>query len=1177
MLKKFPKKLFFMILAGLFILYLLLSYFAVNPLAKKFVPDIAESTLDSKASVGRVEFDPFRLKATINDFKLTEKNGAPLVGFKKLIVDLELSGMFDLAWKFKQISMVAPQINVSIDANGQLNWDDLIAKINQDKSPPSDTIPRLVIEHILVREGGVIYADANRAEPITTTLAPIGFQLKGFSTLPKDRGDYFISAAFEDGGELKWKGDIGVNPIASKGVVALEGVKMASMLQLVKGLTLPIQLNSGDFQASFSYDFSTPQTIPTLGLNNLMIGFNHVAATLPQGGTLSLTYAGLGAEKLDFVNSKQPESQVKGLDFKLTGLKVQQDNATQIGFEEVAAKLPQLDFLMADTPQLIFDHLNATLTNIHLNKTQQFSLALSTVSVNEVGLDLVKNNVNIKEVVLSQISFSQGNGGLTDKPLNSKPLATLDHITLSDGLITLDTKKVSADSLSFSGLKTSVIRNADQSLNWVGVLKTQQGSAEAGATPAPIETAQNETAPKESLAWQMALNKIALNDAEVHIQDNSTSTPIVMDIEKANIELQYASLNMTKPLPIKADFKVKQGGQFSTKGQIWPSPLKADLGLRLSGLSLKPFAAYVNQFALLKLDSGAADISGKLTVTQKQDLALAFKGQFDVKRFVLLEEADNAPFLSWEHVTSKDLNVSLMPNKLQMATLQVVKPSGKFIIYPDRTTNVKRILRSEAGKNPEPENVKKELPKPPIASNNSLIQVQSANQPAVGAESKSVKVGSASKVKPSTNAAHEAFPVSIDSVRIDDGNLEFADLSLTPQFGTKIHSLNGVINGLSTKVDKVSQVELDGKVDEYGSAKIRGSLQPFNPTEFTDLELAFTNLDMSRLTPYSGKFAGRHIDAGKLSVNLEYKIKQHQLVGENKFVITKIKLGEKVDSTDAVDLPLDLAIAILEDSDGVIDLDLQISGSLDDPTFSYGGIIWKAFKNVLTKIVTAPFRALGKIFGGGAEDFDGIAFEAGTSEVAPPELEKLVKVSQALVKRPGLSLGIVPSYHQQLDIAAIKETRYRTQVAEEMGVVLKEGQRAGPVDLTNEKTQEAIDTLYDKLTKKGFLKRMVSKFEEPEDGHYEKAQVSLLDNIEVTDNDLKNLAEARGKAIEAALLNNGVSADRLSIVKVVEVKATDKQVNTELELDVKKSATKASAQNVETVSPEPIANDQVSN
>src|SRR5262249_970403 len=151
-----------------------------------------------------------------------------------------------------------------------------------------------------------------------------------------------------------------------------------------------------------------------------------------------------------------------------------------------------------------------------------------------------------------------------------------------------------------------------------------------------------------------------------------------------------------------------------------------------------------------------------------------------------------------------------------------------------------------------------------------------------------------------------------------------------------------VVTGLSTDPASAAQVELDGKVDDYGSVRIRGTVQPFRATEFTDLELAFRNLEMTRLTPYSGKFAGRKIASGKMSVDLQYKVQQRQLQGTNKFVVNQLKLGEHVDSPDAMKLPLDLALALLTDKNGVIDLDLPVSGSLDDPKFSYGAIVWKA-------------------------------------------------------------------------------------------------------------------------------------------------------------------------------------------------------------------------------------------
>jgi hypothetical protein len=194
--------------------------------------------------------------------------------------------------------------------------------------------------------------------------------------------------------------------------------------------------------------------------------------------------------------------------------------------------------------------------------------------------------------------------------------------------------------------------------------------------------------------------------------------------------------------------------------------------------------------------------------------------------------------------------------------------------------------------------------------------------------------------------------------------MDFADHSLVLPFGTRIHDLRGSIAGLSNRPGAVGQIELDGAVDEYGMARAVGQVELGNPANGLDMRVQFRNVEMTRLTPYTATFAGRKIDSGKLSLDLQYQIKQRQLQGENQVIMDKLTLGERIESPTATNLPLDLAIAILQDSDGRIDLGLPVAGSLDDPQFSYGSIVWKAIVNVLTKIVTAPFRALGALFGG---------------------------------------------------------------------------------------------------------------------------------------------------------------------------------------------------------------------
>ena len=229
----------------------------------------------------------------------------------------------------------------------------------------------------------------------------------------------------------------------------------------------------------------------------------------------------------------------------------------------------------------------------------------------------------------------------------------------------------------------------------------------------------------------------------------------------------------------------------------------------------------------------------------------------------------------------------------------------------------------------------------------------------------------------------------IQRLRIQNAKLDFTDLSLRPQFSAKIYELNGVVTGLSSNRDSRSQIELEGRVDEFGLARIRGVLNPFVPRNNTDVNVVFKNVDMVSASPYSMKFAGYKIAEGKISLDLQYKVRNGQLEGANQIVIDKLTLGERVDSPDALKLPLELAIAILKDSNGRIDLGLPVSGNMNDPQFSYGAIIWKAISNVLTKIVTAPFRALGSLFGISGEKLEAIDFDPGSDRLLPPEREKL--------------------------------------------------------------------------------------------------------------------------------------------------------------------------------------------
>lgn len=1229
------------ILIGLVLFYFLFSYLLINPVAQKLVPWIADKQLASEASVGKVTFDPLRLTLTVDDFELNEKNHTPLASVKQLVVDLEASGIFDLAWKFKEISLIEPKGLIAILPNGTLNWAALIAKLNEDPSPPSDTIPRVVIGHIQVEQGNVRYTDHHRATPFKAELSPLNFELDGFSTLPKDRGDYLIAATFaEHGGTLKWKGDMGVNPVASKGSVAIEGVKLHKLLNIIKDVQLPFKTNTGDINTAFDYDFTLPQDQPKLVLNGIHVGLHQLSAMVDNVGELRAESLNIAAPRLDLSKQTHLKVALQNLDVSLNNLTVQPNQASAIKLNKLQATLPALQFSQQAQSPLGFEQLSVTLQALNITHQQQNLLSVPEISLQNIALDLAKSQANIAQVILVKgevsatinkagqlnwqatfkhdqpanitetstsqttsnentasafavnianvalkqwklsaqdqgfthplqlniadinVDFAVNNpeGNWTVKDLNTqlsqltlksslfnKPVATLQKIQLNQADILLHAQQINMHSLMFAGLKTELIHSATAPLNWQQIL-----SRPASTAPQKVNASKDKSSQAD---WKLALKKLAVADGQLHIEDQSTTNPVVLDIQKLSLEAQNASLDLTRPIPLKASFSIQQGGHFEAQGKVTPAPLNTDMQLKMTGVSFKPFAPYINQFALLKLNDGSTNLNGKLHLKNQSQLAVNFNGGFSVDKLALVEEANNAPFLAWEQVASDNLSLSLAPNRLHMTSLNIRQPAGKFIINADKSTNIARILRNQASGTAAPAVVSAPAP----AKTTTLPSSNDLSKPRLSAPTEPVRAEPAPVVD--ETAATDNFPINIESMRIDNAALEFADLSLTPQFGTEIHDLSGVINGVGTNADATAQVELDGKVDDYGAARIRGSVKPFKATQFTDLKLTFTNLEMSRLTPYSGKFAGRRIDAGKLSVDLEYKIKQRQLAGENKFVINKLKLGEKVDSADAANLPLDLAIAILEDSDGVIDLDLPITGSLDDPQFSYGSIVWKAIRNVLSKIVTAPFRALGKLFGGDGDKLEAMQFEAGIASLSPPELEKIKTIRQALSKRQGLSLGIAPSYDAALDGRALQETAIRRQVLAEMGVELATGQAPGPIDLTNPKAQKAVDALHDTLTKKGLLKKLASRFEDKPAGHYEAALEKLISSYEIKEADLQALAVARGHAIQQALLAAGIGAERAKVDKTNAVKGDQKtkQIATKLTIEVK-SAPKVTSQ-----------------
>lgn len=713
---------------------------------------------------------------------------------------------------------------------------------------------------------------------------------------------------------------------------------------------------------------------------------------------------------------------------------------------------------------------------------------------------------------------------------DATPLLALDSIALKGGRFNLRRHNIVVESVALSGGGVNLSRDAAGRLNVLDLLPAPaQAPAPSAASKQDATSRQNAEA-----GWHFLVEHIALSGWRADFRDQKVSPAAQLALQDIAVDIDNVSDKLDKPWPVHASFSDGAGGRFEAQGNVVVAEPSVDMQIELVDLSLKPVQPYLGAATTLTLASGTLSAAGR---ARYGSAGTGYSGNMAVNNLRLTEEGIKTDFMVWKSLTARKLDVT--PAALKIDDLALIGLDTQVIIAKDKTVNLSRVVRPR-----------------PVA----------ATSPAATAKGA---------------AAPPPYRVDIDRLRIARSEMEFADYSLALPFGTRIHHLHGTINGLSLQPGSHGQLELDGQVDDYGVARAIGQINLSDPTDYMDLKVIFKNIEMTRLTPYAATFAGRKIKSGKLSLDLDYKIKQRQLVGENKVVMDQLTLGERVESPQAKDLPLDLAIALLQDSDGRIDLGLPVSGSLDDPQFSFGGLVWKVIVNVLTKVATAPFRALGALFGGGGETLENITFEAGRARLAPPEREKLVKLAASLGKRPGLALALHGTW-SEADRVALQDLQLRRAVAAKLGQPVDEHD-PGPISTGQPKVKVALEYLYaDRVgggalaaLKEGFRKANPGQLEESGAGKVlsrltnvfrgkqdlsesEVAQLKgtdfhamlyqrLRDKEAVTDARLQTLATARGEAVLAELKGANAPEERIALLAPEKIDATGNEVSLGME------------------------------
>jgi hypothetical protein len=762
---------------------------------------------------------------------------------------------------------------------------------------------------------------------------------------------------------------------------------------------------------------------------------------------------------------------------------------------------------------------------------------------------------NYKFSLTDQVNLSLNVAKATVSDLAVRPKdsdadwVSLPGLDMSGAAIDLGQRSGSIDSLTLTGLKVLAWLEPDGAIN---LLKLAAPAAQpAAASPAPAGGAVvTTTAPVAASPWKIDLHEFALRDASISAEDRTVRPAAKVVLAPLSLTVKEASLDLAKPVKVTLDTKINESGSLSVDGELTPRPLAAHVKVKLAGIDLTAAQPYVAQRTAMILRSGK--LGGALDISYgAAKPAVKLLGDLYVEKLHTVDAALQEDLINWERLDVKGLNVQQGPDRLEIAEISARKPYARVIIESDANLNVAKVLKSPGGAGPTPVSAAGSAP------------AEAAATPAVAkpaASRRGAKTVTVKTVAVKPPAAGPALPMSIKKIQLQSGRLDFSDLSIQPHFAAGIINLRGSILGLSSEPSSRAKVDLHGELDQFSPVSINGEVNVLGAALYTDITMSFKNIELSIFNPYSGRWAGYNIAKGKLSTDMHYKVVDRKLDAEHHIVIDQLEFGEKTASKDAVSLPVKLAVALLKDRNGVIDLPLPITGSLDDPKFRLAPIIWKVLLNLLEKAVTAPFALLGSLFGSGPE-LQFIDFQPGSNALAPAQSDKVKALVKALSDRPQLKLEVPIAAVPDLDRPALAAAAFQTQIDEAQADTTQKGGRKGAAA----PAPSSLDQL-DPAAKLELLTRLYArdfggepKYPEAVTAIKQKPELtaakidflskSLHEHITVGDDQLTALGQQRALAIQQALLTDtGIDPSRIFLVVSDKAKEKDGTVRMELSL-----------------------------
>ena len=1068
---------------SLLLIYTLLGFFglpyAIKNIAPKYLKDYNATLFVSDA-----KFNPFTFELNATNAELNTTS--PLFSTKQIDLKLKPFSIFKKLVEIDIFRLDEPKVKIARDKKANFNFSNFISDDNATSEDNSTSSINFALNNAKIIKGSFSYSDQNLTKPFNVSFDDINYELSSLNTKKNSAGNHTFDSNSSLAHKIDLNGDIKLNPLKIEGNVSINDFSIKPVvISFINNDTL--NLKNAIINLKINYALNADENATGI---NLKDGFLNVKGLSLDEGANELSLGELELPKFDLVSKIADKTEaalnlsainlndisfknaiaasVKSLNLSdislLANLNEKSElNATaklkSIGAN--ALKIDETDRNLANLKDINASNLNLNLAN---NKT---ALTLEKIAFNGINAPLSKSaNANVASAGVTNTSFTMD---------GNKSLASLDELNVKNIELKAKNKDIASvadvaiKSIGFDLLKMALnIASVDvnkpkftSELNDNGLSAVNElGFGEQSAKPTKAaqhakkveKKAENKSASKsKENEFKFDVKNISVNNADIALTHLFEGEKIAHKFDNLFVKVANLSSDFNKPFDAKVAMKSSQKLNLDVESKIKIEPLDVSAKIKLNDTNLPKYFAYAKPFLEADLASGQLESSAEISYAKdiKADAKVSIKD-------ISLNGKKTEKLIAFK---SLDLEkISFAKNDLAISGVSLNSPFIKAHLSKERKFNLSQIVKEDKNK---------------------------------------AKTEAKPETKKVASKKDDELKFSVKNFSLKNGEVDFSDASLFMPFATTISKLNGKLTDIDKK--RPSSGEFQGVVGKNGFAQITAKLFPFELKQNTDIKLDFKNIDLVNVTPYSGQFVGYKIKKGKLNLNLNYSVTDSKLNGSNFINFDSLTLGEKVDSKDAVNLPLSLAISILSDQNNQINIDLPVEGNLDDPDFKYGGVIWAAVKKLFADITLAPFRFLGNALGLGSKDLSSIDFLAGSSELISSEVPKIADFIKLTGSKPKMKLSITPTYSK------LDESFYKNK---------KLDQKINQIIASSGKDYIAV------------LNELVPNLK---DRNEKALREEALKGIEVDKAKLIELANERANAVKEALIKAGLEAGRINI------------------------------------------------